>query len=118
MTEPTPLDDLQTLGPSELGKLIGRATKSIKLDATRRPETLPPRFVVPGTRKLLWRVVDVRAWMEALAELEVQRRIRAREFARRNGVKGHIATTGFHLGRKDIGRIATEAMKKDEPSES
>lgn len=65
---------LETIGPEELGRLIGRSGQMIRVDASRRPETLPPRFVVPGTRKLLWRLVDVREWMEALAELEQERR--------------------------------------------
>jgi hypothetical protein len=66
-------EDLQLLDCSELGKLIGRSTKTIREDSRRRPETLPPRFVVPGSNRLMWRVVDVRAWMQVLAEQERER---------------------------------------------
>jgi hypothetical protein len=62
-------EDLQTIGPEELGRLIGRSTKTIKVDASRKPETLPPRFEIPGTRLLRWRVVDVRRWMEAISAI-------------------------------------------------
>jgi hypothetical protein len=81
------IDELQTLGPKELGALIGRTQKSIKVDSFRRPETLPPRFVIPGTRKLLWRVKDVRDWMNALAERQAEQRRHALELASRTGLK-------------------------------
>ena len=85
------IDELQTLGPMELSRLIGRTPKCIKTDCHRRPETLPPRFVIPGTRKLLWRVKDVRDWMDALAKQQAEERAeqqrRAPEFARIAGMK-------------------------------
>lgn len=105
----TTLDDLATLGPSELGKIIGRATKTIKLDATRRPETLPPRFVVPGTRKLLWRVVDVRAWMDALAQIEADKRMQQRKLARTHGI-AMPPVKPFALANKTRGRAASAAL--------
>jgi predicted DNA-binding transcriptional regulator AlpA len=72
-------EDLQMIGPEELGQILGRSTKTIKCDVTRRPNTLPPRFVVPGTRLLRWRIVDVRNWVEEAvtrerAEREIERR--------------------------------------------
>jgi hypothetical protein len=81
------IDELQTLGPKELGALLGRTQKSIKVDSFRRPDTLPPRFVIPGTRKLLWRVKDVRDWMDALAAQQAELRSRAMELASQTGLK-------------------------------
>ena len=82
----TTLEGLQTIGPEELGKIIGRSTKSIQVDATRRPETLPPRFVIPGTRKVRWRICDVKDWMDGLVQVEQDRREIEREFTRRMGL--------------------------------
>jgi hypothetical protein len=81
------IDELQTIGPEELGRLIGRTRKSIKVDCHRRPQTLPPRFRIPGTRKLLWRVKDVRDWMDALAAQQAEERRKAVEVASRVGMK-------------------------------
>lgn len=102
-------DDLATIDASELGKLIGRSTKSIKVDVSRRPDTLPPTFRIPGTRKIVWRVVDVRAWMQAIAELETERRRVAAEVMKKTG-GGTAIHNPFHLGRKDIGLKATEHL--------
>lgn len=67
------IDEMQLIGAEVLGRLLGRPAKSIRVDIHRRPETLPPRFVIPGTRKLLWRTSDVKRWMDDLAEAEVDR---------------------------------------------
>jgi hypothetical protein len=61
------LADLQVIGVEQLAALLNCSVKTVKVDASRRPETLPPRFVVPGTRKLAWRVTDVRIWSESIA---------------------------------------------------
>lgn len=107
----TYLDDMATIDASELGKLIGRSTKTIKIDVSRRPETLPPRFIVPGTRKVMWRVVDVREWMQAIADAEHDRRAAAAEAARRTNTKV-VAPKPFHLGKKAIGKAATQRLKE------
>lgn len=107
------MDDLATMGASELGKLLGRSTKSIKLDASRKPETLPPRFVVPGTRNYLWRVKDVRDWMEAWAQVEADKRRRLAAEAKRLGVKPE-PRQGFQLANKARGAVATEQLKANQ----
>lgn len=106
-------EDLQTLDASQLGKLLGRSTKSIKMDVFRRPESLPPRWMPPGYKRhtFLWRVVDVRAWMQALADLQADERKRAAEFARKQGITGPLSKSPYHLGRRDIGTKATKAQK-------
>ncbi|WP_284617466.1 hypothetical protein [Aquabacterium humicola] len=80
------IDGMQTLGSSELGQLIGRTQKSIKVDCFRRPHTLPPRFVIPGTRKMLWRVSDVKRWMDEIVRVQEEREREREELARRLGV--------------------------------
>lgn len=101
------LEDLETIDASYLGKLIGRSTKSIMVDVSQRPETLPPRLVIPGSRKVLWRVVDVREWMQALADMEKERREAARAAS---GDPFFVHT--FHLGVDRRGAAATKRMKK------
>lgn len=78
-------DDLQTVNASELGKLIGRSTLTVRADVHRRPDSLPPRIITPGSNRLLWRVVDVRQWMQSLADLESERQRAAAEAAKRAG---------------------------------
>lgn len=106
----TIMDELQTIGPSDLGKLIGRSTKCIQIDASRRPDTLPPRFVIPGTRKVLWRLVDVRDWMEGLAQVEQAKRQREREFAKKMGLTGHMARAPTPIANKDTARAANAVV--------
>ncbi|WP_284617469.1 hypothetical protein [Aquabacterium humicola] len=69
---------------AELASLVHRSLKSVRVDSIRRPETLPPRYIIPGTRKLLWRLEDVKEWMDEISIVEAERlRI---EQQRRNGV--------------------------------
>jgi hypothetical protein len=77
------LADAATIGPRELAKFLGRGLRSIQLDASQRPETLPPRFIVPGCRLVRWRKKDVLEWSDALAAAEKEKRERAAEFAKR-----------------------------------
>lgn len=107
-------EDLQVIDASELGKLIGRGTMTIRQDVHRRPETLPPRFVVPGSNRLRWRVVDVRAWMQALADLEQERRQAAVEAARRSGTKTDFGYKPFALAAAKNGLRATQRMKQNQ----
>jgi hypothetical protein len=112
--EYTPLDDLATIGPAELGKLLGRSTKTIKMDVTRRPRTLPPRFQPPGTRAVIWRVVDVRRWMQALADEHERQRVEALRFAQQHGIKDAPTRRQLgHLGKKSNGLAATDALAKE-----
>ena len=54
------------VGPDYLAKLLCRSVNTIRVDASRRPESLPPRLVIPGTRNLLWVEADVLDWLNAL----------------------------------------------------
>ncbi len=111
------LEDLQTIDASQLGKLLGRSTKMIKIDCTKRPSALPPRFIVSGVRKLRWRVIDVREWMDALAEIEADRRQAELAFARSRDIK-KVPRRTFDLADQDRGELATKRMLEKRANEA
>ena len=47
----------------ELASLLARSVETIRKDIRRRPEAVPPRLLLPGTRLLRWRLVDVTDWL-------------------------------------------------------
>lgn len=47
----------------ELAKIIRRRPSSILSDLVRKPESLPPHFKAPGTRKPLWLPSTVENWL-------------------------------------------------------
>jgi hypothetical protein len=62
--------ELKTLGVEELAILLKRKPDTIRSDARRRPNTLPPRIVIPGTTKMLWLEEDVASWIKNKRETE------------------------------------------------
>lgn len=54
----------RVVGPEYLVPLVHRNVATIKVDARRKPESLPPRLVIPHSAKLLWLESDVYAWLE------------------------------------------------------
>lgn len=60
---------LKTLGVDELSALIFRAVPTIKTDIYRKPTSLPPRIVMPGSKKLVWLEADVIEWLEQCREV-------------------------------------------------
>ena len=52
----------------ELSTYIHKSVSSIRSDATRNPQSLPPICRLPGTKRLLWRVEDVERWLEQHVE--------------------------------------------------
>lgn len=56
----------KTLTAEDLAPLLHRTAETIKVDARRKPESLPPRLVIPGSSKLLWLEADVKTWLENL----------------------------------------------------
>jgi hypothetical protein len=46
-----------------LSTRIHKSVTSIRSDATRNPQSLPPICRLPGTKRLLWREVDVEDWV-------------------------------------------------------
>ncbi len=61
---------IKTIGVDELAKLLHRSPETIRSDARRRPNTLPPMLRIPKTRRLLWLEEDVIVWMKAKREAE------------------------------------------------
>ena len=57
-------EQLKVVGPEYLAPLIHRAVATIKADVRRRPDTLPPRLLIPGSSKMLWLETDVHKWLE------------------------------------------------------
>lgn len=49
----------------QLAQCLRKSVASVRSDATRNPQSLPPLCRLPGTKRLLWRVEDVEAWLGA-----------------------------------------------------
>lgn len=58
------IESIKMLTAEDLEPILGRKASTIRTDVRRRPSTLPPRFQVPGTKKLMWLESDVLAWVE------------------------------------------------------
>lgn len=54
----------------DLAALLHRQVHTIRNDASRAPYRLPPRCVLPGQKRLLWRKDDVLAWLAAAVAIE------------------------------------------------
>ena len=63
------------VGPEYLSPLLHRTVETIRTDIRRRPESLPPRLVIPGSHRLLWVESDVLAWLEGLRQKSNKRKL-------------------------------------------
>ena len=61
-------DKHRLLDIQELALLLGRSAETIRKDLRRRPDAVPPRLQLPGTRLLRWRLVDVTSWLAKYVE--------------------------------------------------
>ncbi|MBR8066553.1 DNA-binding protein [Burkholderia ambifaria] len=52
----------------QLSAYLHKSVASIRSDATRNPQSLPPICRLPSTKRLLWRVEDVERWLAAHVE--------------------------------------------------
>ena len=52
------------LQTKDLARLLHKTQRTIEVDVTRRPESLPPRLLIPGSRTVLWLEADVFAWLD------------------------------------------------------
>jgi len=61
----TPVATVATilLTVDQLAQCLHKSVASIRSDATRNPQSLPPICRLPGTKRLLWRVEDVEQWI-------------------------------------------------------
>lgn len=65
------------LNVNDLALLIKKTAETIRHDVHRRPETLPPRTILPGdARSLVWRQSDYDKWMASLSTVEVEEKKR------------------------------------------
>lgn len=51
------------LGVDELAEILHKSPSSIRSDASRNRSALPPICRLPGTKRLLFRLEDVHAWI-------------------------------------------------------
>lgn len=66
MSEPDRL-----IGPVELAARVCKSVLTVRKDVHRRPDTLPPRTILPGdARSLRWRESDVDAWLASLTTVQ------------------------------------------------
>ena len=56
--------DPKLVGPEYLANLLHKTVATIRADAQRRPQSLPPRMRIPESRKLLWLEEDVLKWLD------------------------------------------------------
>jgi hypothetical protein len=54
---------VEILAVEQLALLLHKSPASIRSDASRNPEALPPICRLPGTKRLLFRHVDVMEWL-------------------------------------------------------
>lgn len=62
------LGDVKILTAEQLAPIVQRAVCTIKVDAHRRPDSLPPRLRIPQSTKLLWLESDVLHWLNNCRE--------------------------------------------------
>ncbi len=53
----------EILAVEQLARLIHKSPASVRSDASRNPDALPPICRLPGNKRLLFRLEDVRAWL-------------------------------------------------------
>ena len=68
----------KVVGPEYLAPLIHRAVATIKADLRRRPDSLPPRLLIPGSTKMLWLESDVLAWLQSCRTAAVPEPVKPR----------------------------------------
>jgi hypothetical protein len=62
------LGDVKVLSAEQLAPIVQRKVCTIKVDAHRRPDSLPPRLRIPQSTKLLWLESDVLRWLNDCRE--------------------------------------------------
>lgn len=70
-----------------LSPLLKRAPKTIKVDMSRRPLSVPPAVHIPGSRSPLWIVSDVLAWMKRHQAVEGEKQPQPQQFRKARGLQ-------------------------------
>lgn len=71
--------DGQVVDAEGLAPILHRAHKTIIQDRLRRPDSLPPAFLAPGTRTPLWITADVVEWLRQHPDMSQPGHRRARK---------------------------------------
>lgn len=58
------LQEMKTVTVEELAKVLNRSPETIRSDVRRRPDTLPVRLKIPGSKQLLWLESDVVTFLQ------------------------------------------------------
>ena len=53
------------VGPEYIAELLGIEVSTVKMDARRTPQSLPPRLAIPGRKALMWVEEDVLDWLNS-----------------------------------------------------
>ena len=58
----------EIVGPDYLATLLKRKVSTIKVDANRNPDSLPPRLIIPGKKRaaMIWAKQDCIDWLNSL----------------------------------------------------
>ena len=63
------LADDALLSVEQLARLIHKSPSSVRSDASRNIDALPPVCRLPGSKRLLWRREDVSAWIARFVQV-------------------------------------------------
>lgn len=79
------MDPLELFTVKDLARILHKSPVTVRDAASKRPHLLPPRVAIPGGRPLLWRRVDVEAWIARHVErvAPVSRSVAVSELKRR-----------------------------------
>ena len=55
---------VKLVGPEYLATLLHKTVATIRADISRRPQSMPPRMMIPDSRKLLWLESEVLSWLD------------------------------------------------------
>lgn len=85
----------------QLAQCLHKAVASVRSDATRNPQALPPICRLPGTKRLLWRAEDVESWLAAHVE-------RSQLVGAQSPVQGHSPRRGRPTKAEQVERQRRE----------
>lgn len=61
-------EKLILLTVKDLAEILKKSPSSVKSDLTRNPQSLPPSVRIPSSRRVLFRLHDVKQWLEDQVE--------------------------------------------------
>jgi len=54
---------IEILNISQLAAMLHKSPSTVATEASTRPDKLPPRLCLPGSRRVLWLRTDVEDWI-------------------------------------------------------